>query len=269
MISERRLPLPPSRCGGSQTVRRDGALDGVDFTLDARRGPRPPGRERSGQEHPGQDPERRSPARRGTCASAAGPSVPPIRGSGRRRGVSMIYQELTLAPHLTVEENCCPGPGERPPRLSPAQSSTATRSARRSPFSITPKSAWILPGRGLGVGARQIVEIARAIMDRSRILVMDEPTSSLTREDTDRLFQVIRKLPGRRRGDRLYQPFPGGGSGSRRRLHRPARRPQRRRRPDRRRDARGDIIQLMVGRKMADLFPAGAGRKPGPCFWRD
>ena len=51
-----------------------------------------------------------------------------------------------------------------------------------------------IPVRKLSVGARQIVEIARALLDKARIVVMDEPTSSLTQEDTERLFQAIRRL---------------------------------------------------------------------------
>jgi len=112
---------------------------------------------------------------------------------GRRSGVSMIYQELNLAPHLTVEENIMLGTEVH------AGGFLRRRSVRKKirdtlEFLHHPEIGLDVPVRQLSVGARQIVEISRAIMDRARILIMDEPTSSLTREDTERLFQVIRKL---------------------------------------------------------------------------
>jgi len=50
---------------------------------------------------------------------------------------------------------------------------------------------------GLSIGARQLVEIARALLDEARILIMDEPTSSLSREDSGMLFKVIRRMRDR------------------------------------------------------------------------
>jgi ribose transport system ATP-binding protein len=115
------------------------------------------------------------------------PYRPPDPLSGRRHGISMIYQELTLAPHLTVEENVMLGREERTAGVLRRSSSRRTIQDTLA-FLHHPELALDAPVRRLSVGARQIVEICRAIMDRARILVMDEPTSSLTREDTDRLF---------------------------------------------------------------------------------
>ncbi len=112
---------------------------------------------------------------------------------GRRNGVSMIYQELNLAPHLTVEENITLG------REESSAGFVRRREARRKIVETLallrhPEISPDVPVRKLSVGARQIVEITRALLDKARIVVMDEPTSSLTLEDTQRLFQVIRKL---------------------------------------------------------------------------
>ena len=112
---------------------------------------------------------------------------------GRRSGVSMIYQELNLAPHLTVEENIMLGREDRRAgflRRREARRRIADTLASLHHPEITPD----IPVRKLSVGARQIVEIARALLDKARIVVMDEPTSSLTQEDTERLFQAIRRL---------------------------------------------------------------------------
>ncbi len=112
---------------------------------------------------------------------------------GRRGGVSMIYQELNLAPHLTVEENICLG--REPNRTGFLVRAEARRRIRETlEFLHHTEIGLDEPVRRLSVGARQIVEITRALLDKARILVMDEPTSSLTLEDTERLFGIIRKL---------------------------------------------------------------------------
>jgi ribose transport system ATP-binding protein len=112
---------------------------------------------------------------------------------GLRRGISMIYQELTLAPHLTVEENIVLG---REPRARGVLNRGEMRRKVREALEfaghgdISPDT----PVKKLSVGARQIVEIARALMNRALILVMDEPTSSLGQEDSRELFEIIRTL---------------------------------------------------------------------------
>ncbi len=113
--------------------------------------------------------------------------------AGRQSGVSMIYQELTLAPHLTVEENIVLG-REASSAGFLRRREVRARIRETLAFLHHPEIPLDVPVRRLSVGARQIVEISRAILERATILVMDEPTSSLTREDTERLFQVIRKL---------------------------------------------------------------------------
>jgi ribose transport system ATP-binding protein len=129
----------------------------------------------------------------GTMFLGGEPYLPSGPLDGRRRGISMIYQELTLAPHMTVEENIMLG----------REMSTAGFLKRREMKArvrevlalvhhpeISPE---VMVGK-LSVGARQVVEIARALLHRARILVMDEPTSSLSREDGGRLFEIVGRL---------------------------------------------------------------------------
>lgn len=173
--------------------------------------------------------------------------------AGRQSGVSMIYQELNLAPHLTVEENIMLG------REVHAGGFLKRREVRKKikdtlEFLHHPEIGCDVPVRQLSLGARQIVEISRAIMDKARILVMDEPTSSLTKEDTERLFQVIRKLKTEGVSIIYISHFleevqavaetytvlrdgrnVGTGSMAETTLE--------------------EIIQLMIGKKIADLFP--------------
>jgi ribose transport system ATP-binding protein len=130
---------------------------------------------------------------RGTMHLDGRPYGPADPLEGRRSGISMIYQELTLAPHLTVEENIMLGTEVH--KAGFLRRRDVRKKVRETlEFLHHPEISLDIPIRRLSVGARQIVEISRAIMDRATILVMDEPTSSLTLEDTQLLFQVIRKL---------------------------------------------------------------------------
>jgi len=114
-------------------------------------------------------------------------------------GVAMIYQELSLAPHLTVAENIFLG--REPVRFKPlgvldkrGLNERAARLLRDQGFRLDPRAA---VGR-LSAADRQLVEITRATAEARRVVVMDEPTSSLTAHEAAELFRLIRDL--RRRG---------------------------------------------------------------------
>lgn len=109
---------------------------------------------------------------------------------GRTSGISMIYQELVLAPHLTVEENVTLGAehsalGWLRPRTGEVRDVLAWLDPE-----IDPRA----PVRKLSIGKQQLVEIARALLLQSRVVVMDEPTSSLSASDARSLFGVIARL---------------------------------------------------------------------------
>jgi ribose transport system ATP-binding protein len=112
--------------------------------------------------------------------------------SAKEHGIAIIYQELALSPNLTVAENIYLG-----------------REARRGPAidraTMLVGCADILASLGatfgprtlvgdLSIAEQQMVEVARAIHARSRILVMDEPTTALSSRETHRLFQLILRL---------------------------------------------------------------------------
>ena len=112
--------------------------------------------------------------------------------AARSLGVAVIYQELTLAPNLTVGENIFLGTEPRRggliDRTAIASASNALLERLGVRFTATTLVA------ALSMAERQLVEIARALNARSRILVMDEPTTSLSTRETERLFALIRKL---------------------------------------------------------------------------
>lgn len=111
----------------------------------------------------------------------------------RRRGVAMIYQELSLASHLSVMENILLGaePLAGPFIRWAELRRRATEALEQVGLKNVPPQT---PVRKLSVAQQQMVEIARAVAVECRVLVLDEPTSSLTQRDTDKLFALIARL---------------------------------------------------------------------------
>ncbi len=107
-------------------------------------------------------------------------------------GIAMIHQELNLVPHLTVAENIFLA---REPKKGPfidraKLHAGARRCLARLGVEIEPTAIV----RTLSVAQRQMVEIAKTLSIEATVLIMDEPTSSLTASETNQLFKVIREL---------------------------------------------------------------------------
>lgn len=121
------------------------------------------------------------------------PYAPAGPHQARLAGVAMIYQELNLAPDLSVEDNIMLG--QELHRGGWLRRGAQRRRVRRAldvlgHAELRPET----PVRRLSIGAQQLVEIARALVFDARLIVFDEPTSSLTQHDARHLFGVIRKL---------------------------------------------------------------------------
>jgi ribose transport system ATP-binding protein len=111
----------------------------------------------------------------------------------RRQGIGMIYQELNLAPHLTVEENILLG--QEPQTLGVIHRNRVREAARSALERLGhPEIPTDRKVADLSVSEQQLVEIGRSLTAGCRVLVMDEPTSSLNQMDTIRLFDIIREL---------------------------------------------------------------------------
>jgi ribose transport system ATP-binding protein len=121
------------------------------------------------------------------------PFAPANPLAARLAGVAMIYQELNLAPHLSVEQNLALGLERhvggfiRRSAHMPHMRSILARLNR-------PDLPLDAPVRRLSAAERQLVEIARALLTGARVLVMDEPTSSLGLADIAQLFLVVERL---------------------------------------------------------------------------
>ena len=181
------------------------------------------------------------------------PFAPGSPINARRAGVAMIYQELSLAPHLSVMENIMMG--AEPMRFGLLDRRRMREMAAQALAALghhdIPPDATV---GSLSVAAQQIVEIARAIAVGSRVLVLDEPTSSLGRADVEHLFELLRHLKTRGHAivyishfieevktvaDRFIVLRDGKNAGG----------------GDTASATHDDIVALMVGQSVSNLFP--------------
>jgi ribose transport system ATP-binding protein len=114
-------------------------------------------------------------------------------GVAKRLGIRVIYQELNTLDHLSVAENIFLGDLART-RLGLVDWNRMLSESREVLRSLAVElDPRVLVGK-LSTGQKQIVEIARAISKKSRIIVMDEPTAALGEKEEEVLFSIIRSL---------------------------------------------------------------------------
>ena len=182
-----------------------------------------------------------------------------------KAGVSMLYQELDLAEDMTVYENIFLGSelmGSMPFVIDrKAMIAETKKLCDKYGFDIDPESRI----RTLTTGQCQIVELLKALMRKAKIIVMDEPTSSLSESESQRLFEIVRELRGHgiaiiyishrieevvRLADEITvlrdgRTVGGGAAGEM--------------------ESAG-IVKLMVGRELKDFYPARRVSKGEVCF---
>ncbi len=198
----------------------------------------------------------------GTILLDGKPFVPDNPAAAQAAGIAFIHQELNLFENLSIGENLHIGGFPRLgflPLIDRRAIGRRTKDALESVDLDHPPS---YPVARLSQGERQLVEIAKAISQDARIIIFDEPTTSLTNRETARLFDIIRRL--KERGiamiyishilddvlslcDQVTVLRDGHvvGSSSVENM------------------SRERMIQLMVGRELTQLFPQQSERPQG------
>jgi ribose transport system ATP-binding protein len=173
--------------------------------------------------------------------------------AARLAGVAMIYQELNLAPDLNVVENVMLGQEQH--RLGLVRREEQRRRVREALAQLDRADLPLdVPVGRFSVADQQVVEIARALVIEAKVIVFDEPTSSLTQHDVENLFRVIDRLKRsgiaviyishflqeiRRVADRYVVLRDGAVAGQGALAF----------------TSESQIVSLMVGRQVDDLFP--------------
>ncbi|WP_428937654.1 sugar ABC transporter ATP-binding protein [Fontivita pretiosa] len=179
-----------------------------------------------------------------------------------RHGIGMVHQELAFCPDLSVAENLCMG--QYPRRLGIlVDRPRMHRRAERLLGQIGVSLDVTQPMRALSTAQEQLVQIASAIGTDARILIFDEPTSSLSEPEAQRLFELIQRLKSRgvtmiyishrmpelfRLCDRISVLRDGRYVGTL---------PRDQASPD-------TIVRMMIGRSIEEYFPQHLSDKPGP-----
>ncbi len=170
----------------------------------------------------------------------------------QQHGIAAIYQEPSLFPDLSIAENILVGRQPlRGGRVAWGQmNKEAGALLTRLGVDLNPRTK----ARNLSVAQQQMVEIARALSVEAQVLIMDEPTSSLTSNEVDELFRITKQLRAEGTAvifishrleelfalaDRVTTLRDGEYVGTR----------------DMANVTTDELIQMMVGRKLDDLFP--------------
>ncbi len=132
----------------------------------------------------------------GTMKIGDVPFQPSGPSDSRRSGVAMIYQELNLAPELSVEDNVLLGQRGTGGGLLFRKKQRAIVRAALDDVGLVDLQPTSVVGQQ-SVATQQLIEIARALASDAKIVLFDEPTSSLPQKDVARLFEIINRLKTR------------------------------------------------------------------------
>jgi ABC-type sugar transport system ATPase subunit len=179
-------------------------------------------------------------------------------------GISIIHQELNLVPHFNVAENIFVGQEKRRGGIFLDRKKTQEEAKLvldRVGLSIDPATLV----HSLSIAQRQMVEIAKALSRNAKLIVMDEPTSSISDREIERLFKIIRDLKATgvsvifishkldevfAIADRIVVMRDGEMVGE----------------LDPKRSTEDAVIQMMVGREITSIFPKVAAEISGEIF---
>ncbi len=132
------------------------------------------------------------------------------RPSARALGIAVVHQEPRLFPDLTVAENVFIGHAPSG-RLGTIDWGAMRRAAQALFEELDVRFDVGAPVRGLSMADQQLIEIAKALSVEARVLILDEPTASLSAHEVERLFAIVRRLRDRGVVDPVRQPPPRRG----------------------------------------------------------
>ena len=183
----------------------------------------------------------------------------------KQNGLRIVYQELSVCLDLSVEDNIMLGQEQRgrfqllDRRRGRTAATEVLQRLGHHDLKLSDRLA------DLSTGQRQLVEISRALVGKARVLILDEPTSSLSREDTAKLFQTLHRLADdglsiiyishfleevRQLCDSYLVLRDGSVAGQGKLAD----------------STEADIVRLMVGRSVEELFPQVPHQVQGPAL---
>lgn len=110
-------------------------------------------------------------------------------------GISVVFQELALCPNLSISENISLWKAGRRPRFELLDRKEFDATAREALSTLGLNNIDLKQTVGkLSVARQQMVEIAKSISTHAQVLILDEPNSALTQEETEHLFRTVRQL---------------------------------------------------------------------------
>ncbi|GEM49086.1 sugar ABC transporter ATP-binding protein [Deinococcus cellulosilyticus] len=179
----------------------------------------------------------------------------------RKEGINLIYQELSIAIHLNVAENVFMGSQPRN-SLGFVDFALMHTETQKVLERLGARFTSHTMASELSIAEQQLVEIARALIHKSKVLIMDEPTATLSDRETERLFALIRQLRSEgiaiiyishrmpevyELADRVTVIRDGTYVGTLQRHEID---------PDR-------IVRMMVGRELSDFYQRNKNHRPG------
>ena len=129
----------------------------------------------------------------GTMRLEGAPYAPASPSEATARGVAFVHQELNLFPNLSVAENVfLHALPRRGPLVDRARLEARTREPCSARWGSTSRPATLV--EDLAPGERQLVEIVKALAIEARVMILDEPTTSLSAPEAERLFAIVESL---------------------------------------------------------------------------
>ena len=179
-------------------------------------------------------------------------------------GIAIVYQELTLIPKMTVGENVYLGKEPRNGSIIDWNKIYSQTGALLKKYKLSVSPSAVITD--LGVGQMQMTEIAKALSENAKVLILDEPTSALSAAEVEKLFEILRGLKSQGVtilyiSHKLEEFFRISDTVSVLRdgmlvTTQPTKEL-----------TLEKVVRLMVGREMKERFPVGA-RKPGEVFFK-